>query len=151
MQNKEQLLYEYTDLLSSRFKNSNKYIVEIKSAQAALKKMELEKIGTTIDELRHALSDARKDAVCFLVIELSDFLGDQQMVKPTKATKSFMQWGIKQIITKLKELGVEMTEKEIKELTIDACIDRIAKLKDSRAELEGKLAMLKYYSGVYAI
>ena len=151
MANKEVLMEEYVGLLATKFKNSNKFIVEIKSSQAALKKMELERAGATVQELRRAVTDAKKDAICFLLMELSEFLGDQQLVKSSKTTRMFMQWGIKQIISKLKDLGVEMTEKEMKELTIDACMERIEKLKKNKFELEAKLAVLKYYESVYSL
>lgn len=147
MGDKETLLGEYVNILSGRFKNSNQFIVEIKSSQAALKKIQLEQAGASIIELRSALSEAKKDAVCYLLMELSEFLGDQQMVKASKATRAFMQWGIKQIIVKLKELGIEMSEREIKELTIDSCLARIEKLKDNKQELESKVAVMEYFEG----
>ena len=151
MADKESLLGEYVSLLSTRFKNSNKYVVEIKASQAALKKMQLEQAGASINELRNALSEAKKDAVCYLLMELGEFLGDQQMVKASKATRAFMQWGIKQIIVKLKELGIEMSEKEIKELTIDACLARIEKLRENKLELESKLSVMEYFEEARAI
>ena len=151
MRDKNNLLNEYTNILTSKFKNSNRYIVEIKSAQASLKRFELERAGATVIELRKAISSARKDAVCFLLMELAEFLGDQQMIKSSKSTKSFMQWGIKQIIVKLRELGVEITEAEINELTIEACMERVNKLKTNRSELESKLELIRYYQGVLAV
>ncbi len=148
---KEDLLGQYTELLTTKFKNSNRFIIEIKSAQAALKKVELEQLGATVDDLRRAISEARKDAVGYLLMELTEFLGDQQMVKANKSTKSFMQWGIKQIVTKLKELGLEITENEIREMTVDAVLSRIEKLKDNKHELEQKLAVIEYYKKVLMI
>ena len=151
MADKESLLGEYTSLLSTRFKNSNKYVVEIKASQAALKKMQLEQAGASIVELKNALSEAKKDAVCYLLMELGEFLGDQQMVKASKATRAFMQWGIKQIIVKLKDLGIEISEKEIKELTIDACLARIEKLRQNKMEMESKLSVMEYFHEARAI
>ena len=151
MGDKDTLLGEYVNILSGRFKNSNKFIVEIKASQAALKKMQLEQAGASIIELRNALSEAKKDAVCYLLMELSEFLGDQQMVKASKATRAFMQWGIKQIIVKLKELGIEMSEREIKELTIDSCLSRIEKLKNNKQEMESKLYVMEYFEGALSI
>ncbi|MFA5097940.1 MAG: hypothetical protein WC490_04860 [Candidatus Margulisiibacteriota bacterium] len=151
MADKDTLLGEYINILSGRFKNSNKFIVEIKASQAAIKKMQLEQAGASVAELKSALTEAKKDAVCYLLMELGEFLGDQQMVKASKATRAFMQWGIKQIIVKLKELGIEMSENEIRELTIDACLARIEKLKENRLELETKLMMAEGAAEAYSI
>lgn len=129
---------EYRDILSQKYKNSNKYIIEIKGAQAALKRMELERVGASINDLRKILIDARKDAVCYLLMELGEFLGDQQMVKSSKAARSFLSWGIKHVVTKLRDLGLEITQQEISEMTIDSCLTRIEKLKKEKDELEFK-------------
>ena len=137
----EGLVDEYRELLTQKFRNSNKYIIEIKAGQAALKRMELERRGAPLHELRGILTEAKKDAVAMLLMELGDFLGDQQMVRSGKATRNFLQWGIKHIVTKLNTLGLEMEQKDIKELTVDVCLDRIEKLKQKRTDLESQYRM----------
>ena len=137
----QRLVEEYRETLTQKFRNSNKYVIEIKAAQAALKRMELERRGAPLEELRLILSEAKKDAVCTLLMELGEFLGDQQMVRSGKSTRTFLQWGIKHIVTKLTKLGLEMNPKDIKELTVDVCLERIEKLKEKKSELAYQFQM----------
>lgn len=144
----QQLVTEYREILTQKFKNSNQFIIDIKSAQAAYKRMQLEQAGTPVGELREILHQARQDAVCYLLMELGEFLGDQQMTRSGKATRNFLQWGIKHMISKLKDLGVEITKQEIAELTVEACLERIEKLKTVKGELKDKYEMLTSYASV---
>ena len=135
----DKIVAEYKELLTVKFTNSNQFVIDLKAAQAAQKRMELEGLGVPADDLRSILSQAKTDAVCYLMMELSEFLGDQMLVRKSKSTKAFLQWGIKQMIEKLKDLGISISQNDMNRMSLDACLSRIEVLNNKKSELALKL------------